>query len=179
MGKRVGVFIWAPLHGHSPAPRDTAGRRRGRLDLRRKMLCRYILNMQIRKGRTLETAKDPLPGHRRAEEGAGETGWQRTNPRGAGGQGPCANMAPSWPLPRPGSHLSAQLAGCLSLPPPRAVWANWGTSKPRFQASIYSVASLLTSHLDFWLYFQSGSDPTGETAVQRVKGPRPGVQVPK
>ena len=175
------MLVWAPLHGHSPAPRDTAGRRRGRLGLRRKMFCRYILNMQIRKGGTPETAKDPLPGHRRAEEGAGKTGRGRAQGgRGAGVQGPCANLAPSWPLLRPRSHLSVQLAGCLSLPPAREVWANWGTSKPCFQASIYSVTSFPTSHLDFWLYLQSGSDPTGgETAVQKVKEPRPGIQVPK
>ena len=112
------------------------------------MLCRYILNMQIRKGRTLETAKDPLPGHRRAEEGAGETGWQRTNPRGAGGQGPCANMAPSWPLPRPGSHLSAQLAGCLSLPPPEQCGP---TGAPRNHVSKQvSTLSQAFSHL-IWI----------------------------
>lgn len=113
MGKRADMLVWAPLPGHSPAPRHS-GQERGVLGLRRKTLCRYILNMQIRKGGTLETAKGPLPGHRRAEEGAGKRGQQRMSPRREGGQGPCANLAHSWPLPHPRSHLSAQLAGCLS-----------------------------------------------------------------
>lgn len=56
MRKGVAVITWAPLHVESPAPRDAAGRWGGRLGLRCKMLCRHILNLQIRKGRTPETA---------------------------------------------------------------------------------------------------------------------------
>lgn len=93
-------------------PAETRAREGGRLGQRRHILCRHILNTQIRsRDESGETASCLLSGaHRRVREAAGGRQME-AEPEGGGG-GP---VGPGC-TPAPGSHLAAELARCL---PPR------------------------------------------------------------